>query len=306
MFIFENKNLSDELKYKTRKKLGSYPYISVLLSISVALFVIGLLTIIILQTNQLISLVREKVEVQVFLDKNITENDILRVRNVLSNSRFVIRTDGQADIQFIPKDEAAEIFIRETGENFKDFLDENPLRDAYIVHMLPAYQHPDSLARISKQLESVNGVYEVEYMESLIESINRNITKITTILLGIAAVMLIVVIILINNTIKLAMYSQRFLIRSMQLVGATISFIQWPFLSRSIWHGFLSGIISSALLYSALNYADKHISGLSQLIEFNELILVFVSVTLLGILIAFFSTYRAINKYINLSLDELY
>jgi cell division transport system permease protein len=298
--------LSDELKYKTRKKLGSYPYISVLLSISVALFVIGLLTIIILQTNQLISLVREKVEVQVFLDKNITENDILRVRNVLSNSRFVIRTDGQADIQFIPKDEAAEIFIRETGENFKDFLDENPLRDAYIVHMLPAYQHPDSLARISKQLESVNGVYEVEYMESLIESINRNITKITTILLGIAAVMLIVVIILINNTIKLAMYSQRFLIRSMQLVGATISFIQWPFLSRSIWHGFLSGIISSALLYSALNYADKHISGLSQLIEFNELILVFVSVTLLGILIAFFSTYRAINKYINLSLDELY
>ncbi|HLF32672.1 MAG TPA: permease-like cell division protein FtsX [Cyclobacteriaceae bacterium] len=298
--------MSDELKYKTRKKLGSYPYISVLLSISVALFVIGLLTIIILQTNQLISLVREKVEVQVFLDKNITENDILRVRNVLSNSRFVIRTDGQADIQFIPRDEAAEIFIRETGENFKDFLDENPLRDAYIVHMIPEYQHPDSLARIGKQLESVNGVYEVEYMESLIESINRNIAKITTILLGIAAVMLIVVIILINNTIKLAMYSQRFLIRSMQLVGATTSFIQWPFLSRSIWHGFLSGIISSTLLYSALNYADKHISGLSQLIDFNDLILVFASVTLLGILIAFFSTYRAINKYINLSLDELY
>jgi cell division transport system permease protein len=306
LIIFENKNLSEDLKYRPKKKLGSYPYLSVLLSITVALFVIGLFSVIILQTNQLISLVRAKVEVQVFLDKDITENDILRVRNVLSNSKYVMKTEDQPDIQFIPKEQAAEIFIKETGENFTEFLDENPLRDAYTVHMVPAYQHPDSLTIIKKQLESVAGVYEVEYMESLVESINRNIAKISTILLGIAAVMLLIVIILINNTIKLAMYSQRFLIRSMQLVGARSFFIQWPFLSRSIRHGFVAGIIASGLLIMVLNYADKRVPGLAQLINYKELIVVFIALTFIGIIIAFLSTFRAIKKYLNMSLDELY
>jgi cell division transport system permease protein len=301
-----NKKLAEEIKYRRKKKLGSYPYISVIFSIALALFVIGLFSILILQTNKLITMVRENIEVQVFLDKNISENDIIRVRNVLSNSPFVMRSDERQSIKFISKTEAAKIFIKETGEDFREFLDENPLRDTYVLNLHSSYQQPDSLVKIRKKLLAVPGIYEVEYMESLISSINRNISKLSAILLGVAFVLVLIVIILINNTIKLAMYSQRFLIRSMQLVGARPLFIQWPFLLRSILHGMLGGIIASVSLFLLQNYAGRKIEELGLLMSFNGLLVIFVSISVVGILIAFFSTLRAVRKYLNMSLDELY
>ena len=159
---------------------------------------------------------------------------------------------------------------------------------------------------IKKQLEAVSGISEVQYIESLVDSINDNITKISAILLGITVVLLLIVGILINNTIKLAMFSQRFLIRSMQLVGANPSFIIWPFLKRSILHGIISGLVASAALLVLLRYAGNRIQGLSQLNDVNELLYIFSGITILGIIIAFFSTLRAINKYLKMSLDELY
>ena len=306
MIIFGIKNLAEEIKYRKKKKLGSYPYLSVLLSISLALFVIGLFGILIFQAHRLINIVRENIEVQVFLDKNISENDIIRVRNVLSNATYVAKKDNKPAIKFISKKEAAQIFIRETGEDFKEFLDDNPLRDAYVIHLDPGYQQSDSLLMIKKQLESVAGISDVQYIESLIDSINENITKISAILLGITVVLLFIVAVLINNTIKLAMFSQRFLIRSMQLVGANPSFIIWPFLKRSILHGMISGLIASAALMILLRYAGSRIQGLSQLNDVNELLYIFCGITILGIIIAFFSTLRAINKYLKMSLDELY
>ena len=306
LIIFEIKNLAEEVKYRKKKKLGSYPYLSVLLSISLALFVIGLFGILIFQAHRLISLVRENIEVQVFLDKNISENDIIRVRNVLSNATYIAKKDNKPGINFISRKEAAEIFIKETGEDFKEFLDDNPLRDAYVIHLIPGYQQADSLTMIKKQLEAVPGISEVQYIESLIDSINDNITKISAFLLGITIVLLFIVAILINNTIKLAMFSQRFLIRSMQLVGAKPSFIIWPFLKRSILHGVISGLVASASLMILLHYAASRIQGISRLNDVNELIFIFSAITILGIVIAFFSTLRAINKYLKMSLDELY
>ncbi len=306
MFNFEIKNLTEEIKYRKKKKLGSYPYLSVLFSISLALFVIGLFGILIFQANKLIALVRENIEVQVFLDKNISENDIIRVRNVLSNETYIARTGNQPAIKFISKKDAAKMFIKETGEDFNEFLDENPLRDTYVIHLVPGYQQVDSLAVIKKQLESVPGISDVQYIESLIESINKNIAKIRFILLGITVFLLFIVVILVNNTIKLAMFSQRFLIRSMQLVGAKSSFIIWPFLKRSILHGGSGGIIASLALYSLLIYAGNKIEGLDKLNDVNDLLFVFGGITILGIIISFFSTLKAIRKYLKMSLDELY
>ncbi len=298
--------MAEEIKYRKKKKLGSYPYLSVVFSISLALFVIGLFGILIFQANKLISLVRENIEVQVFLNKNISENDIIRVRNVLSNANYIAKSGNQPAIKFISRKEAAKMFIKETGEDFSEFLDENPLRDTYVIHLLPGYQQSDSLTMIKKQLEAVPGISDVQYIESLIESINKNITKISLILLGITVILLFIVVILINNTIKLAMFSQRFLIRSMQLVGAKSSFITWPFLKRSIFHGGSGGIISSLVLYSLLVYAGHKIEGLNRLNDVNDLLFVFGGITILGIIIAFFSTLRAIKKYLKMSLDELY
>ncbi len=298
--------MTEEAKYRKKKKLGSFPYLSVTFSISLALFVIGLFGILIFQAQKLITIVRENLEVQVFLDKNISENDIIRIRNVLSNAPYILKTGNQPSLKFISKDQAAQMFIKETGEDFKEFLDENPLRDTYVIHVNPSYQQADSLQMIKKQLEAVSGISEVQYIKSLVDSINKNITKISAILIGITLVLLFIVVVLINNTIKLAMFSQRFLIRSMQLVGANSSFIVWPFLKRAIMYGALGGLTASLILYGLLQYASNRIEDLSRLNDVNDLLYIFSGITLLGIIIAFFSTLRAIRKYLRMSLDELY
>jgi cell division transport system permease protein len=143
-------------------------------------------------------------------------------------------------------------------------------------------------------------------MESIIQSVNNNITRIGLILVAMSAILLVAVVVLINNTIKLALFSQRFLIRSMQLVGAKPFFIQFPFMKRSIFHGLISGLIASLFIFLVLNYAQNRLIELSELVEPLRLFLIFTGISLLGGLIGFFSTFRAVRKYINMSLDELY
>ncbi len=162
------------------------------------------------------------------------------------------------------------------------------------------------MKEIQEDIQSINGVFEVVYLESLVESINKNVTMISFWLLGIALLLLIAVVLLINNTIKLALFSQRFLIRSMQLVGAKRGFIQGPFLKRSIMHGLLAGIFSSGMLYLLLRVANDRIPQLTSLQDETMVLAIFGSLLILGALIGFISTFRAINKYLNMSLDELY
>lgn len=292
--------------YRKKKKLGSYPYVSVVFSITLALIVIGLFGLLLLHAQKLTHLIKQNIEVQIYLDKNISENNIVRLQNILSNSEFISKDNEESAIVFISKEEAAKQFINETEEDFADFLGDNPLRDAFVIKIAEKYQDAESLSKIKTELEKLQGVFEVTYLESLVNSINQNTAKISLILLAFAILMVAIVVVLINNTIKLALFSQRFLIRSMQLVGAKSSFIQWPFLKRSIWHGLFSGALASLLLYAILNYANRKIEGLAQLQNNFEIFGLFGLIMLIGAVIAFITTFRSIKKYLKLSLDELY
>jgi cell division transport system permease protein len=187
-----------------------------------------------------------------------------------------------------------------------NFLGDNPLRDLLAINILAEYQSLDSLNKIKSEIESIRGVFEVDYEESLVESINTNLAKIGAVLIGIAIFSIFVVIILINNTIKLALFSQRFLIRSMQLVGATSSFIRRPFLLRSVLYGFLAGLISSLILYGVTMYLNSLIDGLAELQDMKGFAVLFGLMIIMGIVVGYFSSLRAIRKYLKMSLDELY
>ena len=301
-------------KFKVRKKnLGSYPYLSVVLSITLALFVIGVFGLLTIYSKELERVVLENVKIQVYLKSQLTQDQIKEIEKSLSTRYFLPKilaakasSNPQNHIQFISKEEAAKQFIKETGEDFQKFLGENPLRDAFLVNVSPLYHDKKSMSKIKGEVEKISGVFQVYYVENLIDSINKNVTKIGLLLLGLSTLLFITVVLLINNTLRLALFSQRFLIRSMQLVGAKRWFIQWPFLIRASFHGFLAGLIASGLLVSVISFANKRIEDLSLIQNTNRIILLFGGLTLLGILVAFGSTFRAVRKYLKLSLDELY
>jgi cell division transport system permease protein len=294
-------------KFKvTKKKLGSYPYLSVVLSITLALFVIGVFGILVIYSKELERIVQENVKIQVYLKNHITEAQRLQVEKSLYSKNFLPKVNKDKAVKFVSREEAAKQFIKETGEDFQKFLGENPLRDAYLVGIDPAYQDNLSLTKIKSEIEAISGVFQVYYVQNVIDSVNKNVAKIGFVLIGIAVILLITIILLINNTLRLALFSQRFLIRSMQLVGAKKWFIQRPFLLRASFHGFLAGLIASGLLIALISYANKRVEDL-QLIQNNERILILIgSLLLLGIFVAVMSTQRAVSKYLKLSLDELY
>lgn len=295
-----------EQKTRTKRKLGSYPFVSVTFSITLALFVIGLFGLMALHANKLTNIIQENIELQVFLNKQISAGEVSKINRTIGSKTYVIKENNEPRIRLVTKDEAAAQFIEDTGEDFKEFLGDNPLRDVLIINVKTTYQSADSLKMIKKDIEKMSGVYEVSYVESLVESINENLAKIGVILIGFFTILLIVVVILINNTIKLALFSQRFLIRSMQLVGATSGFIRKPFLKRSIWYGFLAGLFSSLMLLALLMYANQRIEDIRALQDFKNLGILFGGLIVLGITVGFLSTYRAVKKYLQMSLDELY
>lgn len=294
-------------EYRVRpKKLGSYPFISVVLSITLALFVIGLFGVLIIYSQELGRLVQENVRIQVYLKSTLDDNDRKALEKKLKASDFVLKDSTRKTIVFISRQEAAKQFIQDTGEDFKKFLGENPLRDAYLVNVDPAFHDKKKLADIKTTLEKEKGVFQVYYVESLIESINRNVAKIGLILLGIASVLLLVVVLLINNTLRLALFSQRFLIRSMQLVGATRTFIQMPFILRSMLLGLIAALLASAMLWGLIRYGHSRIEELRMLQNESRLLILLASLLALGIFVAAVSTWRAVRRYLKLSLDELY
>jgi len=295
-----------EQKTRKKRKLGSYPLLSVVFSITLALLVIGMFGMILIHAKKLTRVIQENIEIQVFLNKDITNTEITKINRSLGTKKYVLKKEGSPSINLITKDQAAAQFISDTGEDFKEFLGDNPLRDLLVINIEPGYQATDSLNWIKSEIEAINGVYEVSYVESLVESINANLKKIGALLIGFSLILIFVVVILINNTIKLALFSQRFLIRSMQLVGATGRFIRSPFLKRSVWYGLLSGVFASVVLYGLMLYANEKIEDLSQLQDQKSLLILFTALTVLGILVAFLSTYRAVRKYLKMSLDELY
>lgn len=296
----------DGTKKYRKKKLGSYPYLNVIFSISIALFVIGLFGLLFLHTSKLTTIIQENVQMQVYLNNSITESQLTKIRQTLGAQSYILEKDGQPLITFISKEDAAATFLEQTGEDFKDFISDNPLKPAFVINVQPEYQNNDQLSEIAQEIENQNGVFEVIYKEGYIESINDNLTNISLVLMGFVVILLLVVIILINNTIKLALFSQRFLIRSMQLVGAKSGFIRRPFLLRSVMYGLISGLVSSAFLYGLMKYANSVIEELASLQDLNKILILFAGLLIFGMIIGYFSTLRAINKYLKMSLDDLY
>ena len=289
-----------------KKKLGSYPTLLVVFSITLALVVIGLFGLLLLHTQKLSEVVRENLEVQVYLDRDLPETELLRLQQDLGQQPYVAERNGSPQIKFVSKEEGARQLLQSTGEDFRQFLGDNPLRDAYVLKIKPEYTDTLHLHQLERSLAAQRGVFEVQYPQNLFASINENLTRVSLVLLGFAGVLVLVVVILINNTIKLALFSQRFLIRSMQLVGATRLFIQQPFLRRATWQGLASGVLAALVLVALLQYAYLEVEPLRLLRDDVRMGLLLLGVVILGVVIGFFSSARAVHKYLKMSLDELY
>ncbi len=289
-----------------RKILGTYPFFSVLFSITMALFVIGLFGTLVIFTNKLSTLIKENIEIHVYLDHGLSHKEEQEVLKRFYYQDYIAKKNNVNQIFYIPKDSAAARFTRETGEEFVQFLGENPLRDAYRLRINSDFSDKMLLRRIKSEIEQIKGVYEVAYTESLVESINKNFNKITLILIAFAILLLVVIYILINSSIKLALYSQRFLIRSMQLVGATGLFIQGPFLIRALLHGVIGGVLAIALLFGLLQYSYTQIPELIILENLEQMLYLSLMLIVAGGLIGFVCSFIAVNKFLKMSLSELY
>jgi len=291
---------------KAKKQLGYFKFGSVLFSTTLSLFIVGLFGIILIQASSLTKMIRENIEIQVFLDKGLSQQQLGDLRKDLAKKPFVLQTEDSVYLRFISNKEAAETFIQNTGEDFTKFLEDNPLRDSYGFSVSEEFQSSEQLTLIAKELETQPGVFEVSYMTDLVDSINKNLFKVSLIMGGFILILIITVIMLINNTIRLALFSQRFLIRSMQLVGATRGFIRKPFLIRAFLFGVLAGILASGILYALLEYTKGNIEGFASLQNTELMLLLFVGLTVTGGFLSGISTLRSVNKYLNMSLDELY
>ncbi len=291
---------------KTKKQLGYFKFGSVLFSTTLSLFIVGLFGIILIQASSLTKMIRENIEIQVFLDKDLSPQQLAELQKDLAKRPFVLAKEDSTHLRFISNKEAAETFIKNTGEDFTKFLEDNPLRDSYVFSVSEEFQSSEQLTSIAKELETLPGVFEVSYMTDLVDSINKNLFKVSLIMGGFILILIVTVIMLINNTIRLALFSQRFLIRSMQLVGATRGFIRKPFLVRAFIFGVLAGILASVILYALLEYTKGNIEGFAALQNTELMLLLFAGLSIIGGLLSGFSTLRAVNKYLNMSLDELY
>jgi cell division transport system permease protein len=291
---------------KAKKQLGYFKFGSVLFSTTLSLFIVGLFGIILIQASSLTKMIRENIEIQVFLDKGLSQQQLGDLRKNLAERPFVLHTEDSVYLRFISNKEAAETFIQNTGEDFTQFLEDNPLRDSYVFSVSEEFQSSEQLTLIAKELETQPGVFEVSYMTDLVDSINKNLFKVSLIMGGFILILIVTVIMLINNTIRLALFSQRFLIRSMQLVGATRGFIRKPFLIRAFFFGVLAGILASGILYALLEYTKGNIEGFASLQNTELMLLLFVGLTVTGGFLSGISTLRSVNKYLNMSLDELY
>ena len=285
-------------KYSKRRLTGSS--ITTVVSLSLVLFMLGLLGIIILNAQQLSDHVKENIGFQIILNENAKEADIAKLQKTLDVSNYVKSTE------FVTKEEAAKRLQEDLGEDFINFLGFNPLLASINVHLKAEYANADSVNWIEKEIIATHLAKEVIYQKSLINNINESVQKISVVILFFCSLLMVVALALINNTIRLSIYSKRFIIKTMQLVGATQGFIRRPFVITGIKHGLYGAIIAIILLVGLLNFAQKQLPELQELQDARMLLYLFGLVIVMGIIISWISTSLAVRKYLRLKSDDLY
>ncbi|MEZ5047439.1 MAG: permease-like cell division protein FtsX [Chitinophagaceae bacterium] len=208
--------------------------------------------------------------------------------------------------EYISKEKAAEIFKKDFGDEYLDVLDYNPLYTSINLHLHANYLNTDSLSKIIKFIEQSNIVRTVSYQKNLIDLMNKNVKRIGAVILAISLFLILSVIILIDNTIRLAMFSNRFLIKTMQMVGATRWFIAKPFNVRGVINGIISALIAIAGIVFLKIFAEKQLPELKTLSNTNLMIILYISILAIGIIISLLSTHRSVIKYLRTQLDDLY
>ncbi len=287
-------------KFEKRRLRGSYA--STIVSISLVLFMLGLLGFIALHGKILSDYAKEKIELMVLLKENQKEADILQFKKSLDVMPAV------KSAEYITKQQAAEVFAKSENDDFIGILDFNPLPASINLHLHAQFTTPSNIAKLKRDILKNDMVKEIAFDKTLVGSMNDNLETISLVLLIFCGLLFIISIALINNTIRLALHSKRFLIKTMQLVGATGSFIRRPFIETGIVNGILASVIASGLLAGVIYLGQKEIPDLIE-IELQNAVLfgsLFGIIFVLGILISWFSTYLAVRKYLRLHSDDLY
>lgn len=291
----------------TYNKSSKLQFANVVVSITTALFMLGLCGLLVMQTYQLGRLIKENLEVQVFLKKGITAAQKQQVKNQLTAKDFVAKNEQQQPaITFLSKETAAQQLTEKVEENFQELLDDNPLHDAFLLKIKPELYEKASLNKIRTSIEAIPAVYEVSIVENMIKEINDNIAKISLFFLVFGGFIILTVFMLIDHIIKISLFARRLIIRSMQLVGATDGFIRKPFIKQFAIQGGVSGALASLFLWAFLQYLQLHIKELASLYSTAHFVVLSVVLIGLGILVGVWSTYRATNKYLHMPLDALY
>ncbi|PIY10925.1 MAG: cell division protein [Flexibacter sp. CG_4_10_14_3_um_filter_32_15] len=292
----------------SKKRIGSYPYMGVLVNITLALFITGLLGLILIYTYQFSIRTKQNVEVEVYLHRDVNENQRLSIQKKLTQLDFVLKDEkGKPRIRFMASEEAAEMMRQEAGVEFEEFLvGENRLPDAYYINVEESYYQKDKMALLKTQIESIEGVYEVDFKDKYIEEITKNLQTISYVFFAFALVFFVAAIILIDSGVRLALFSQRFLIRSMQLVGATPFFIKKPFLRRAFIHGIIGGLIAYSLVLILAKGFAIWIPELNAFDYMGSILGLGFVILVLGISINTISAYVAVSKYLYMRLDDLY
>lgn len=270
------------------------------ISISLVLVLLGLTILILFLGNGISNYVKENMSFNVMLSTDITDSEITKVRNNLDSQPFVKSS------RFISKVEAKEQLIKDLGEDPEELLGYNPAQDCIEIFLHSEYANNDSIALITNVINQDNNVSDLLYQQEAIDLINENLSKVMTIMLVLAVILLFISFTLIRNTIRLSIYAKRFIINTMKLVGATSGFIRRPFVRNNIITGIIAGIIADVIIFSMLMYFSREYAEIQSVITTFDIAVIFVIVIVLGVLISTVATAFAVNRYIKMRTDELY
>lgn len=270
------------------------------ISISLVLVLLGITILVLFMGKGLSGFVKENMSFSVMLDSNISDAQIQQLRKKIDAEPFVKSS------RFISKSEAKEQLIKDLGEDPEELLGYNPAQDAIEIFLHSQYANNDSIALITQKIKQQSNVGDLLYQQEAIDLINNNLSKVTAILLIITAVLLFISFALIRNTIRLSIYSKRFIINTMRLVGANANFIRSPFIRNNIFTGIIAGILANGVIFLILLYFSREYAELRFLLSITDLLIIGGVVILLGILISTAATYFAVNRYLKMKTDNLY